>query len=61
MSRADEYRRNAAECHEQAARSFAPRDKEQWLKIAEQWWILAEATEQSEPDDQGRRSLAARS
>jgi hypothetical protein len=51
MSRADEYRQNAVECHEQAAKSIAPHDKQQWLKIAEHWVKLAEATEQSEPDD----------
>jgi hypothetical protein len=36
-------------CHDQAARLLTPDDKQEWLKIAEQWWILAEATEQSEP------------
>jgi hypothetical protein len=50
-SRADDFRRNAAECHEQAARSLAPRDKQQWLKIAEHWLKLAEATEQAKPND----------
>lgn len=35
MSRADEFRKNADECHEQAAKSHNPLDTERWLKIAE--------------------------
>jgi hypothetical protein len=51
MSRADEYRQNAIECHEQAAKSLTPHDKQQWLKIAEHWLELAETTELSERND----------
>jgi hypothetical protein len=51
MSFADEYRKNAVECQQQAEKSAAARNKEQWLKIAEHWLKLAGAVEQSGADD----------
>jgi hypothetical protein len=37
MNRADEFRRNADDCREQAERCHNPLYKERWLKIAENW------------------------
>jgi hypothetical protein len=51
MSRAAEFRQNAVECQLQAGKSLTPRDREQWLKIAGHWLKLADATEQSGPDE----------
>ena len=42
MSRADEFRKNADECRQQAAKSFNPLDKERWLMIAEHWLRMAQ-------------------
>jgi hypothetical protein len=42
MSRADEFRKNADECRQQAAKSIGPLDKERWLKVAEQWLQMAQ-------------------
>ena len=42
MSRADEFRKNANECRQQAAKAFNPLDKERWLKIAEHWLRMAQ-------------------
>ena len=37
VSRADEVRKDADECRQQAERAINPLDKERWLKIAEHW------------------------
>ena len=42
MSRADEFRRNADECRQQATKAINPLDKERWLKIAEHWLQMAQ-------------------
>jgi hypothetical protein len=42
MSRADEFRKNADECRQQAAKAFNPLDKERWLKIAEHCLLMAQ-------------------
>jgi hypothetical protein len=44
-SRADEYRRAAADCRELAERALNQADKERWLKIAEQWLELVRRAE----------------
>jgi hypothetical protein len=41
----DEYRRNAEDCRAQAAKSVRKDDKVRWLKLAEGWQNLAEATD----------------
>jgi hypothetical protein len=45
MSCADEFRQNADECRQQAARAFNLLDKERWLKIAELWLQMAQEAE----------------
>ena len=47
MSRADEFRKNAEECRQQAAKSFNSLDKERWLKIAEHWLQMAQEEEEA--------------
>jgi hypothetical protein len=51
MSQADEFRQNAADCQQQAEKSLTAHDKQQWLKIAEHWLKLADATGQLGSDD----------
>lgn len=51
MTRADEFRRNADDCREQAERAINSLDKERWLKIAEQWLQMAQ--EIDKPTHQG--------
>jgi hypothetical protein len=46
MSRANEFRTNADECREQAARAINPLDKERWLKIAQHWLQMAQEAEE---------------
>jgi hypothetical protein len=50
MSRADEYRRKAADCTKQATKSTAPIDSQQWLRLAEHWLKLAEAIDSEQED-----------
>jgi integrase len=42
MTIAEEYRRNAHQCREQAGKSVQIGDKAVWLKLAEDWQCLAE-------------------
>jgi hypothetical protein len=51
MRQVDEFRKNAIECQQQAEKSLTPHDRQQWLKIAEHWLKLADATEQSGLDE----------
>jgi hypothetical protein len=44
----DRFRRQADECREQAAKAINPLDKESWLRVAEEWIKLAQATERRE-------------
>ena len=37
MSKADEYRLNAEECHRMADNTRNPTDKSNWLRLAEKW------------------------
>jgi hypothetical protein len=53
MSRADEFRKNADECRQQAAKAFNPLDKERWLKIAEHWLLMAQEADVA-PDTRRR-------
>jgi hypothetical protein len=46
---ADEFRKNADECRQQAESAINPLDKERWLKIAEHWLQMAQ-----EADDPSR-------
>jgi len=50
MSQAEDYRRRAAECHQQAKLSITPHDQQQWHRLAAHWLKLAEADER-EADD----------
>jgi hypothetical protein len=54
MSRADEFRKNADECRQHAAKAFNPLDKERWLKIAEHWLLMAQEADAA-PITVGRR------
>ena len=42
MRDAERYRNHAEECRIEAAKSISPLDKEQWLKLAGDWLILAQ-------------------
>jgi hypothetical protein len=42
MNRADEFRKNADECRQQAEKSIHPMDKERWLKLAWHWLQMAQ-------------------
>jgi hypothetical protein len=48
MSNDDEaarYRKQAEECREQAAKAISPLDREAWLRVANEWLMLALAVE----------------
>jgi hypothetical protein len=47
QQRADQYRREAAQCREQAERSKREEDKASWLKLAAQWQRMAEEADPS--------------
>ena len=49
MSRAEEFRKNADKCRQQAAKAINHLDKERWLKIAEHWLQMAQEAE-ADPD-----------
>jgi hypothetical protein len=38
---ADRFRRQAAECVQEAEKSISPLDKETWLRVAAEWIKLA--------------------
>jgi len=52
MTRADEYRQRVPDCQREANRAIYPLDRQQWLRLAEHWLKLAEATERDQEDDQ---------
>jgi hypothetical protein len=39
------FRKQAEECREQGAKAASPLDKEQWLRIAEEWLKLASSVD----------------
>jgi len=41
----DMFRKLAEECREQAAKAVNPVDKQQWLRLSEEWLKLAQAAE----------------
>jgi hypothetical protein len=41
----DRYRKQAEECREQATKAISPLDKEAWLRLAEEWLMLASSAE----------------
>jgi hypothetical protein len=45
MSTADDFRKNAQECQQFAARAIKPETKVRWLTLAENWLKLAETVE----------------
>jgi hypothetical protein len=47
QQRADQYRREAIQCREQAERSNREEDKASWLKLAAQWQGMAEEADPS--------------
>jgi hypothetical protein len=47
----ERYRKMAEDCREQATKAVSPLDKEQWLKLAADWLLLAQSAEARE----GRR------
>lgn len=48
-SRADEFRKNADECVQQAARSKHADDKERWLRVAQHFVQMAQQAETEQP------------
>jgi hypothetical protein len=42
----ESFRRQAEESRQQAAKAINPLDKESWLRVAEEWIKLAQASEQ---------------
>ena len=54
MSRAEDFRKNADERRQQAAKSINHLDKERWLKISEHWLQMAQDAE-AEPDTMSGR------
>jgi hypothetical protein len=50
MSQNDEHRRMAAECRLQAKLSITRLDRQQWLRLAENWLKLAEVVERERHD-----------
>jgi hypothetical protein len=51
MSKVDQYRQIAAECHERAERAHDPDDQREWNHLAEQWLDLARHAADEEPPD----------
>ena len=45
MSQADEYRRKAVECQQQAKKSITPLDRQHWLRLAEHWLKMGEVVD----------------
>ena len=43
--RADQYRRSAEDCRLRAREAKHPEDKARWLKMSEDWQVLAESLE----------------
>jgi hypothetical protein len=39
-----DFRRNAEECRSLASKTTHPEEKAQWLKLAEEWTRMADAT-----------------
>jgi gluconate kinase len=56
--KADHYLKQAEECRDQAARALRDEDRENWLKLAAKWQLMAEGTHQpaqqaQQPQGQG--------
>jgi hypothetical protein len=47
VSTADDFRRQAEECRQMAARAISPIDKASWLRLAEDWLRLAQTADKS--------------
>lgn len=45
MSKADEYRANAAECQRMADRADNDADRAKWLRLAQSWMMLVQGME----------------
>jgi hypothetical protein len=43
---ADRFRKQAAECHQQAEKAVSPLDKEAWLKVGAEWIKLAQSADE---------------
>jgi hypothetical protein len=41
----DKFRKLAEECRQQAAKAVSPIEKQQWLRLSEEWLKLAQAAE----------------
>ena len=46
MTQVKEYLRTAAECRELADKAMSPTDRAHWLKLAEQWLVMADEAEE---------------
>jgi hypothetical protein len=43
MNQAEQFRKNAAECRDLSHKTRDPKEKAQWLKLAENWDLMAAA------------------
>jgi hypothetical protein len=50
VSDAEEYRRNATVCADIAAKCKSPDEREQWLRMRQEWLTLAEGAGKRDPD-----------
>jgi hypothetical protein len=48
MRTPEQYRQNAADCHERARESENPADRQYWLQLARHWLKLAATIEQTD-------------
>ena len=55
MSNADQFRRDAEEARQSAARSTKQEDKAFWLRLAEDWYKLAQEADKNDDRDANQR------
>jgi hypothetical protein len=54
MSKIDEYRANAAECHRMARTARDEKDRKTWQGMAESWSRMAEQRSAARTEERGR-------
>jgi hypothetical protein len=54
VSNADQFRKDAEEARQMAARSTKQEDKAFWLRLAEDWYKLAQEADKNEDRDRGQ-------
>ena len=55
MSNADQFRKDAEEARQMAARSTKQGDKAFWLRLAEDWYKLAQEADKNEDPNENQR------